>query len=199
VVTPIVGIVLALLIDHARATHRPLWYAVIGLALLPLVPTPLLTVQRHPVPQFFTTGVWQSYVKPGGTVVPVPLPSDLLPDGQRWQAAALARRGPVFAIPAGFFLGPGGPDGRGRIGPVPRPTDQLLFDAAKTGVVPPITAADRAQATADLAYWRASVVVLADHVDGAKWTVHYDALKATATALFGPPERVSDVWLWRVS
>ncbi|HET6211758.1 MAG TPA: DUF2079 domain-containing protein [Micromonosporaceae bacterium] len=198
-VTPIVGMLLALLLDHARVRRQPAWLAAIAVALLPLIPLPVFTVDRAPVPHFFSSGAWRSYVDAGGTVVPVPLPSDLLPDGQRWQADVLAGDGRVFAIPAGFFLGPGGPDGRGRIGPIPRPTAELLFDAAKDGVVPAVTDADRARAVEDLRYWNASIVVLADQVQAAHWPVHYDALKATAIALFGQPERVDDVWLWRVA
>ena len=194
VVIPVIGIVLAYLVSFRI---RSSWF--VALALLPLVPLPLLTVHRDPVPEFFASGQWRTYVTDGGTVVPLPLPSDLLPDGQRWQASAFASGHGEFSIPAGFFLGPGGPDGRGRIGPVPRPTATLLYDAAQTGVVPVVTDADRARAAEDLRYWRAEIVVLADQVHGAKWTVHYDALRETATALFGPPQRVADVWLWRAA
>lgn len=201
VVTPIVGILLAWTVDLTRSRVRWRGWRVataMVVALLPIAPIPLLTTPRPPVPAFITSGQWRQYVPPGGTIVPVPLPSDLLPDGQRWQAAALARPGePVFAIPAGFFLGPG-PDGRSQIGPIPRPTHKMLFDAAKNGRVPRVGAAQRAQARQDLRYWNASIVVLADEVHGAKWTVRYDAVRRTATALFGPPERVGDVWLWRV-
>lgn len=195
---PIVAIVLTWAVDHLRAMkNRPLWIAAFAVALLPLFPVPLLAVERNPVPEFFASGQWRSYVSPRGTVVPIPLPSDLLPDGQRWQAAALAARQGEFSIPAGFFLGPGGPDGRGRIGPVPRPTAELLFQAARYGTVPTVSEADRFRAREDLRYWRAEIVVLADQVHGAKWTVRYGALRETAVALFGQPERVSDVWLWR--
>lgn len=202
VVTPVIGVLLAWAWDAAggRRTTLVALVAALLVCLLPLVPVPLLTSAREPVPQFIASGRWRSYVPPGGTLVPVPLPSDLLPDGQRWQAVALAGGpgAPAFGLPSGFFLGPGGPDGRGRIGPVPRPTEQLLFDAARTGAVPAITDADRARAADDLRHWRASVIVLADRVHGAKWPVHVDAVRRTATDLFGPPERVADVWLWRV-
>ncbi|HET8658763.1 MAG TPA: DUF2079 domain-containing protein [Micromonosporaceae bacterium] len=200
-VIPVIAIVLAWAVDHLRTTttlRRPLWIAAFATALLPLVPVPLIAVERDPVPEFFASGQWRSYVSPGGTVVPVPLPSDLLPDGQRWQSTAFAARHGEFAIPSGFFLGPGGPDGRGRIGPVPRPTEELLVQAAYTGIAPIVGDAERRRAREDLRYWRAEVIVLADQVHGSKWTVHYATLRQTATALFGEPQRVSDVWLWRV-
>ena len=197
-VTPVIGILLAWAWDALPWRRR--YVAALAVALLPLVPLPLLTSVREPVPTFVTSGQWRPYVPPGRTLVALPLPSDLLPDGQRWQAVVLSS-GPgaeVFPLPSGFFLGPGGPDGRGRIGPVPRPTEQLLFDAARTGVVPPVSDADRARAADDLRHWRASAIVLADRVHGSKWPVHVDALRSTATALFGPPTRVDDVWLWQV-
>jgi len=201
VITPLLGLLLAWTVDLARTwspRSRVALAAALVVALLPIAPTPLLTTPRNPVPEFITSGAWREYVPEGGTIVPVPLPSDLLPDGQRWQAEVLAERsGPVFAIPAGFFLGPG-PDGRSQIGPIPRPTHGLLFTAARTGRVPRITDAERARARADLRHWRASIVVLADEIHGAKWPVHYDAVRRTATALFGEPERVMDVWVWRV-
>jgi hypothetical protein len=212
VVTPVVGLLLAwtLAVRHPRdlavergrtGTSAPgvrkiVGVGLIAVALLPLVPIPLITDGREPVPEFISSGRWREYVSDGGVLAPVPPTSDLLPDGQRWQAYALAARHGEFAIPAGFFLGPGGPGGRGRIGPVPRPTADLLAEVARTGVVPPITESDRAAARADLAYWRAEAVVLPDRVHGAKWPVHVAAVRRATTDLLGPPRRVDDVWLW---
>lgn len=203
VVAPVVGLLLAHTVDLLRADSmarraRIGWVAAFTAALLPLVPVPLLTARREPIPEFITSGVWREYVSPGGTLTPLPLTLDLAPDGQRWQAYALAHRQGEFAIPSGFFLGPGGPDGRGRIGPVPRATDALLMEVAETGERRVVTDADRATARADLRYWRVELVVLATRVHGAKFPIHTDALLDVGTALFGPPERVSDVWLWRI-
>ncbi|MFK3981990.1 DUF2079 domain-containing protein [Micromonospora sp. NPDC050397] len=203
VVAPVIGLLLAYTVQQLAATspRRPArigWTLGFAVALLPLLPVSLLTVAREPVPTFITSGDWREYVSPGGVLTPLPLTLDVTPDGQRWQAYALAHRQGEFAIPSGFFLGPGGPDGRGRIGPVPRATDALLATVAETGEVPSITDADRAAARADLRHWRVEIVVLADRVHGAKFPVHVDALRQAATDLLGPPERVGDVWLWRV-
>lgn len=200
VVSPIVGLLLAYAADRLLAVRggpRPVaWLAGFTAALLPLVPVPLLTVEREPIPRFITAGTWRQYVSPGGVLAPLPFTLDLTPDGQRWQAYALAHRQGEFAIPSGFFLGPGGPNGRGRIGPVPRHTDALLLTVAETGEVPAISDADRAAAREDLRYWRVEAVVLADQVHGAKFRIHVDAVRRVATELLGPPQRVDDVWLW---
>jgi hypothetical protein len=205
VVTPVVGLLLAYTADFLITAPRGRrvtigWSAGFAVALLPLLPATLLTSPREPIPAFITSGVWRQYVSPhGGVLTPLPLTIDVAPDGQRWQAYALAHRQGEFAIPSGFFLGPGGPDGRGRIGPVPRATDALLMDVARTGRVPTITDAERSAAQADLRYWRVGVVVLADRSNGPKFPIHTDALLRVATELLGPPQRVSDVWLWRIS
>ncbi|MGX1617373.1 DUF2079 domain-containing protein [Micromonospora chalcea] len=204
VVAPVIGLLLAYAIDALRA--RPPRYRATGVAwalgfvvaLLPLVPTPLLTSVREPIPQFITSGAWQRYVPPDGVLTPLPLTVDVYPDGQRWQAYALAHRQGEFRIPAGFFLGPGGPEGRGRIGPVPRTFDSLMDQAGRTGLVPIITDGSIRESRADLRHWGVRAVVLPDRVHGAKYDVDEEALRRTATALLGPPERVEDVWLWRV-
>ncbi|MFI5849016.1 DUF2079 domain-containing protein [Micromonospora chalcea] len=204
VVAPVIGLLLAYAIDALRA--RPprrratgvAWALGFVVALLPLAPTPLLTSVREPIPQFITTGAWQRYVPPDGVLTPLPLTVDVYPDGQRWQAYALAHRQGEFRIPAGFFLGPGGPEGRGRIGPVPRTFDSLMGQAGRTGLVPIITDGSIRESRADLRHWGVRAVVLPDRVHGAKYDVDEDALRRTATALLGPPERVEDVWLWRV-
>ncbi|GAA3762586.1 DUF2079 domain-containing protein [Micromonospora maritima] len=204
VVAPVIGLLLAYAVDSLRARpprHRlggAAWTVGFVVALLPLLPTPLLTSVREPVPAFITTGAWTRYVPPDGVLTPLPLTVDVYPDGQRWQAYALAHRQGEFRIPAGFFLGPGGPDGRGRIGPVPRTFDTLMDQAGRTGLVPIITEGSIRQSQADLRHWGVRVVVLADRVHGAKYDVDEEALRRTATALLGPPERVEDVWVWRV-
>ncbi|MEE6307173.1 DUF2079 domain-containing protein [Plantactinospora veratri] len=204
VVAPLVGLLLAHTVDLLRAAPVSRragagWTAGFAVALLPLLPVPLLTIAREPIPEFVTAGTWRQYVSPGGVLTPLPLTLDLAPDGQRWQAYALSHRQGEFRIPSGFFLGPGGPDGRGRIGPVPRATDALLMRVAETGERPVITDADRAAARADLRHWQVEAVVLTDRAHGAKFPIHTDALREVTTALLGPPERVADVWLWRLT
>nr|WP_245601581.1 DUF2079 domain-containing protein [Hamadaea tsunoensis] len=198
VVAPVIGTLLALLAADVTRLRGPrwAWITAFALALVPLFPTPLLVRDRPAVPEFISSGDWQHYVRPGGVLVPVPIPNDLVPDGQRWQAEALASGGPSFKLPAGFFLGPGGPNGTGRIGPVPRPTQTLLEDVTKTGYVPPITDAERAYVRDDLKYWGAQAVVLADGVQGAHWETHPAALLEVMKQLLGEPQRVDDVWVW---
>ncbi|GIJ81159.1 Predicted membrane protein [Micromonospora phaseoli] len=203
VVTPVIGLLLAYAIDQLR--RRPpsgkvavAWTVGFAVALVPLFPTPLLTSEREPIPRFITSGAWRDHVSPGGVLTPAPLALDVYPDGQRWQAYALANRQGEFAIPSGFFLGPGGPDDRGRIGPVPRPFGALLDQAARSGLPPIVTEGTREEVRADLEHWRIETVVLPDAVHGAKWPVDEDAIRRTLIMLFGEPERVEDVWLWRV-
>ncbi len=114
VVTPVIGLLLAYAVDQLR--RRPLsrpaavaWTVGFAVALVPLFPTPLLTSEREPIPRFITSGAWRDHVSPGGVLTPAPLTLDVYPDGQRWQAYALAHRQGEFAIPSGFFLGPGVP------------------------------------------------------------------------------------------
>ncbi|MEV6707540.1 DUF2079 domain-containing protein [Micromonospora wenchangensis] len=203
VVAPVIGVLLAYTVDRLRATPpgrtaARAWGVGFVAALLPLLPTPLLTSVRPPVPEFVTAGTWREYVSPGGVLTPIPLTLDVTPDGQRWQAYALSHRQGEFRLPAGFFLGPGGPDGRGRIGPPPRTFDTLMDQAGRTGLVPIVTEGSIRLSRADLRYWGVEAVVLPDEVHGAKYDLDEDVLRRTATALLGEPRRVDDVWLWTV-
>nr|WP_230416109.1 DUF2079 domain-containing protein [Micromonospora tarapacensis] len=202
-VTPVIGLLLAYAVDQLRRcppsrAAAVAWTVGFAVALVPLFPTPLLTSEREPIPRFITSGAWRGYVSPGGVLTPAPLTLDVYPDGQRWQAHALASGQGEFAIPSGFFLGPGGPEDRGRIGPVPRPFGALLDQAARTGLPPIVTEGTREEVRADLAHWRIEAVVLADAVHGAKWAVDEEAIRRTLVMLLGEPERVEDVWVWRV-
>ncbi|MGC5018242.1 DUF2079 domain-containing protein [Micromonospora sp. DT47] len=204
VVAPVIGLLLAYTIDQLRADPprrrgaAAAWILGFAAALLPLLPIPLLTSGRPPVPQFIAAGTWRQYVPPDGVLTPLPLTLDVTPDGQRWQAYALSHRQGEFRIPSGFFLGPGGPDGRGQIGPPPRTFDTLMDQAGRTGLVPIVTEGSIELSRADLRYWGVRAVVLPDQVHGAKYDIDEDALRRTATALLGEPRRVDDVWLWIV-
>jgi hypothetical protein len=201
VVTGVCAIVLALVVDRLAA--EPLWARIacaggLTVALLPLIPLPLLTMPRAPEPAFIADGRWRAYVPPGGAMTALPLATNLTPDAQRWQAYTMARGGRQFRLPDGYFLGPGGKNGTGRIGTPWHRTDWLFFRAAMYGYVRPITDRDRAAARRDFAYWGLNTVFLPDQITGQEGILFRAALEATATDLLGPPERDGGVLVWRI-
>ncbi|RKN19712.1 hypothetical protein D7147_12225 [Micromonospora musae] len=171
----------------ARRWLRPVGYAAITLALLPLVPRPLPAQPVEPPPRFVTAGGWRPYVPAGRTLVPVPIPSNVhgLPT-LRWSVLS----GQEFPIPAGYFIGPN-EKGEGVFGAPNRPTSTLIYSTMDAGKVPVLTEENRRQAVEDLRWWRASVVVLGAQPKEA-------VLRELMTGLLGPPQRVDDVWLWDV-
>ncbi|MFB9239856.1 hypothetical protein ACFFWC_30760 [Plantactinospora siamensis] len=172
-----------------RWLRRPSWigYAAVALALLPIVPRPLPAMPVDPPPHFITAGGWRPYVPAGRSLVPVPLPNNVQGlSTLRWSALTEQE----FPVPGGYFIGPG-PNDEGIFGVAPRPTAALFYAVADGQPVPAVGPAQRAQALADLRYWRASVVVLGPQP-------RHDALLALVTDLLGPGRRVDDVWLWDV-
>lgn len=125
-------------------------------ALMPIAPTPYPTHERDAPPAFITSGLWKSYVHPGRTLVPVPVPDNVRAGTMQWQM----RANMGFAIPGGYFVGPIDKDGNGWYGPILRPTAKLLLTVSDTGRIPDIGPEQRRQARKDLAYWRADAVVL---------------------------------------
>ncbi|WP_412739955.1 DUF2079 domain-containing protein [Krasilnikovia sp. MM14-A1259] len=202
VVVGVLGILLALaaerVVTMAGPRRKAAWVTAFAVALLPLLPVPLVTAERAPEPRFIADGTWRRYVPDGGVLTALPLATNPAPDAQRWQAYTLARGGPVFRIPGGYFLGPGGHDGKGRIGSPTRPTEGLLQQAAHYGYLAPVTDEDREQARRDFAYWGVDAVFLADKIIGSQGLLFRSTLEQTTTALLGPPERVDDVLLWRI-
>ncbi|MEH1058207.1 hypothetical protein V6U89_23730 [Micromonospora sp. CPCC 206171] len=170
-----------------RRWVRPVGYAAITLAVLPLFPRPLPAQPIDPPPHFITAGGWRPYVPAGRTLVPVPIPSNVhgLPT-LRWSALT----GHEFPVPGGYFIGPN-LDGEGVFGAPNRPTSTLIYSSMDTGTVPALTEENRRQAVEDLRYWKASVVVLGAHPREA-------VLRELMTGLIGPAQRVDDVWLWDV-
>ncbi|GIJ44832.1 hypothetical protein Val02_17180 [Virgisporangium aliadipatigenens] len=160
----------------------------VACALAPIAPVPMRTVERPPVPRYFTQGWWRGCAGSGGGVlVPVPLPEPRRPESMRWATAA----GTGFALPQGSFIGPYGPGGEASLGTFPRPTSQLLARVAETGEVPVVGDTERSAAIADALYWNARCFVLADRP-------HREPLRTTMNALFGPGQSIADVDVWPV-
>ncbi|MET8463323.1 hypothetical protein [Micromonospora zamorensis] len=170
-----------------RRWLRPVGYAAVALAVLPLFPRPLPAQQIDPPPHFISAGGWRPYVAAGRTLVPVPIPSNVhgLPT-LRWSALT----GQEFPVPGGYFIGPN-ELGEGVFGAPNRPTSTLIYSTMDAGAVPVLTDENRRQAVEDLRFWRASVVVLGAHPREA-------VLRELVTGLIGPPQRVDDVWVWDV-
>jgi hypothetical protein len=204
VLVGVIGVVLAMTADRLLTERTPnpgvrtAFVAAFAVALVPLIPLPLLTTGRSPEPAFIRDGIWKDYVPEGGVLSGLPFANNGSADSQRWQAYTMARGGRQFRIPAGYFLGPGGENGTGRIGPPWRATDWLLLRASRWGYVSEISDADRIQAREDFEYWGINAVFLADQVTGADGPEFRSALLITAQELLGEPERVGDVLLWRI-
>jgi hypothetical protein len=195
VAATIVGVLLALSVDRARELPlrgRPWFWAGLVVALVPVLPKPLPIVPADPVPAFLTRGMWRPYVSGGRTVVPVPLPE--VTSGRtamRWVALTHLE----FEAPRGYFMGPADPpaDETGSWSAPPRYTSTLLMRVNRDGRVPSLSAADRQAFQADLAFWRAGVVVLVPN------SLHGAALQATLTELCGrPPQLAGGVEVWPV-
>ncbi|MEU5051975.1 dolichyl-phosphate beta-glucosyltransferase [Streptomyces sp. NPDC021096] len=197
VCAPALGILLALACDRLalrrlrserESSRRLLGWAALAVAVLPLLPTPYRTVERAPVPAFFADGSWREYVRPGHSLVPVPVPSPTETAALGWQVDS----GLGFPFPGGYFNGPWGPERIGIYGPQPRFTSDLLNKVRESGKVPDIGAQQRRQFGWDVDFWRADAFVLTPQDNEAP-------LREALTRLSGKePRRVADSWVWDV-
>jgi hypothetical protein len=91
-------------------------------------------------------------------------------------------------------MGPANPpdDRTGSWTAPPRPTSTMLRTIVFTGRAPVVDDTVRAAFRADLAYWRAAVVVLVPA------SVHGDVLLSALTQVLGPPKLVGGVEIWDV-
>ncbi|MER7759986.1 dolichyl-phosphate beta-glucosyltransferase [Streptomyces sp. NPDC097619] len=190
VCAPAFGLLVALGLDRVLAwpvrKQRVLGVMAVAAALIPVVPTPFPVRDREPVPRFIAEGMWRQYVPEGRTLVPIPLPDPGDADALHWQIG----QDFGFRLPGGYFMGPWGPERTGIYGAVPRHTSNMLSDV-RYGKEPPVIGPEwRAQARADLDWWRAGVLVLPQQERAVE-------LKRTVTELVGrPPVKVLDCWVW---
>nr|WP_232285598.1 glycosyl transferase [Saccharomonospora marina] len=195
---PLIGVLLAMATERVlrwvaapdwRYAARIVWFSALTFALVPVIPTELEVRQREDTPAFFTAGSWRDYVRPGGSVVVVPLPDAGDADALHWQVET----GLEFPLAEGYFVGPA-TDGRGTYGAVRRPTSVLLEDVAEDGVAATVSKEQRVDVLRDLRYWKADVMVLPVR------TPNQQPLRDTVERLLGrPPHVVRDVWVWDTS
>ncbi|MFE3825967.1 glycosyltransferase [Streptomyces sp. NPDC059092] len=172
--------------ERVPGGHRLIGFAVVAVALLPIVPTPLPVRERPEVPRFFTEKMYRAYVAEGESVVPVPLPDPADAEALRWQSST----GFGFSVPRGYFNGPWGENRMGIYGAPARYTSSMLRDVRYSGQVPVIDDRWRAQARFDLDFWKGGVVVLAPQPNDG-------ALYETLEKLFQRPgKRTGGVWIW---
>ncbi|MFE6160779.1 dolichyl-phosphate beta-glucosyltransferase [Streptomyces sp. NPDC056486] len=192
VCAPALGMLVALALARLLASTRRMTatryagVAAVALALLPIVPAPLRSVDRAQPPAFIADGTWKKYLGDGESLVPVPLPDPASAEALHWQTTADLD----FRLPGGYFNGPWGPDRIGIYGASPRNTSNLLRDVRSAGRAPQITDAWRRAAREDLTYWNAGVLVLAPQQ-------HDAALRETVEELLDRPGKwVDGVWIW---
>jgi len=190
VITPMLGILVALLLDRFEGFPAAVWASAVIAALIPLIPTPQPAADRT-VPVFFTSGDWRSHVPKDGTVVPVPGGWYEYLDAMQWSTAAHLE----FNLVGGYFLAPdpGRDDREAVFGPAVPPTMQLISDVAGDGTVPVVSDDQRRQARTDIAYWHATTFVLPER------HANSEPLRQTLDQLLGPGQHVDDVWIWSIS
>ncbi|MFI5933246.1 DUF2079 domain-containing protein [Actinoplanes sp. NPDC051494] len=204
IVVCVIGVTLALLADRVftrrghRLWSRVVWGAAFAAALVPIIPTPLMTDPRSAEPRFIADGTWKQYAKNRDVVTALPFASNAAIDAQRWQAYTMARGGKQFEIPDGYFLGPGGENGTGRLGGPSYYANNTFLRAARIGYRDKVDNFDRARVREDLTFWNVKVMYIPDEISGPNGILFRAALVNTVTELFGPGERVQDVLLWRV-
>jgi hypothetical protein len=160
-----------------------------AIALIPVVPTPLVVDPRPTVPAFFTEGTWRAYVDEGGSLLAAPAPHVGDARALEWQAAADFG----FPVVGGYFVGPdGSPERVGVYGAAGTPLLDWLHRVEKNDVVDAPTPEVAAEYAAELREAEVDVIVLPEDRPSAA------SLRTSIAAAFGSPERVDGVYVWDV-
>ncbi len=152
-----IALILALAIDHVTKFPPTVSIAPLTAVLVVLLlgsPLPLSSVRVSPVPTYFGDEV-RRQVPDGSTVLIVPVPTPQNVEPMRWQMAAGLR----FRMVGGFYIGPGA-DRKAFFTPVDRSTQSTLIKIHQGDAYPPLDQGSLADATADLAYWDPTHVIL---------------------------------------
>jgi hypothetical protein len=202
-IAPVIGIVLALGCQRAadlvkaqpsaRGPVRVAMITAVAMALVPLIPTPLLTAPMNPIPAFVTSGAWKQYVDDNHTVVTLPLPDNTYPDPLRWSAMThqdMRLAGAYALLPNQNPLNP--LDRTALFSPPWRPTSGLMASIRQGNPIPEITDTRREMTLADLRYWKAGVIVLTPQ------THDIDLLRAMTDLLGFQPTWTGGAWIWDV-
>jgi hypothetical protein len=202
-IAPVIGIVLALGCQRAadlvkaqpsaRGPVRVAMITAVAMALVPLIPTPLLTAPMAPIPSFVTSGEWKQYVAGNHTVVTLPLPDNTYPDPLRWSAMT----GQDMRLAGAYALLPNqnplNPDDRTALFSPPwRPTSGLMASIREGNPIPEITDTRREMTLADLRYWKAGVIMLTPQAHD------IDLLRAMTDLLGFQPTWTGGAWIWDV-
>jgi hypothetical protein len=202
-IAPVIGIVLALGCQRAadlvkaqpsaRGPVRVAMITAVAMALVPLIPTPVLTAPMSPVPAFVTSGQWKQYVDDKHSVVTLPLPDSTYPDPLRWSALTgqkMRLAGAYALLPNQNPLNP--LDRTALFSPPWRPTSGLMASIREGNPIPEITDTRREMTLADLRYWRAGAIVLTPQ------TRDIDLLRAMSDLLGFQPTWTGGAWVWDV-
>jgi hypothetical protein len=185
----LIGAALAFALNDAFDHPPPVRMAGLGavtIAFIPLIPAPLPGSDAPRVPAFFADRAAKDLACPGGSALILPFPQADSTDPMLWQQAA----GLSFAMPGGYFIGPGS-DGHAHVGGQPSRTGALFHDIMVNGQPRPVTSKMRGDFVAALHRWKACTVVLGP-------ARNFDVLRSQATELIGKkPESVDGVLLWR--
>ena len=202
-IAPVVGIILALGCQKAaelmkaqplaRGPVRVAMITAVAMALVPLAPTPIASVEMDPVPEFVTSGAWRQYVDDDHTVVTLPLPDSTYPDPLRWSAYT----GQDMRIASAYALLPNqnplDPTDRSALFSPPwRPTSGLMTSIRQGNPIPEITDTRREMTLADLRYWKAGAIVLTPQVRD------IEMLRAMTDLLGFQPTWTGGAWVWDV-
>lgn len=194
VAVPAFAALLVLLLEHAvhRAGRSPLVLpaagAAVAIALIPLVPTPLVVDPRPATPALFLDGGWSDLVDTG-SVLAVPPPDIVDLRAADWQAAADYG----FPLVEGYFLGPDASgSGQGQRGSTRRPLSQWLATIVESDQALQATSDDRQVFLEDLRAWRTDVIVLP------QGRTHEAPLLTSLTSAFGAPASRDGAWVWDV-
>lgn len=176
----LLALVLGVTVEAVGRRRRWAAPALAAVVLLPWLPVPQ-HAQRVPVPQLFADGA------PGlaGAVLVVPESVPPLSLPMTWQAVA----GMGFAMPGGYFVGPGD-HGEARFGSRRHsPVGRLLSWIRVNDRMPVVTPALRRTVLEELARLRVTAVVLGPAPQEATY------LRAL-TALLGDPVPRGETWVW---